>query len=303
MIEYVNITNDKGETLVLEPRSPEKSGFFIRGIEGLGPPKTNVALSDAVGRDGALYNSSRMTSRNLVFDLGFYDGQESDIELARQQTYRYFPSKKPVSIEIKTTHRHVYTSGYVETNEPDIFSNNSATIISLICPDAYFYGTEIIETVFSGITPGFEFPFENTSLTEATIQFGTVFINTESNVFYTGDVETGVSILIKFLGPVNDLTIINNSTGETMAIDSDKVIAIVGSNFTTGDQVIISTVRGDKFIYLLRNGQWYNILNSLSNLATWFVIDRGDNVFTYTAQSGLSNLQFLIQHQIVYKGV
>lgn len=303
MIQHVKVTNHLGEILLLELRRPEQSGFFIKGIDGLGPAKTIVNMTESTLLDGASYNSSRVTNRNIVLDLGFYNGGADSIETIRQQTYRFFPLKKPITIEVQTDNRLGITTGYVESNEPDIFSNAESTIISILCPSAYFSGGNLIDTVFSGVESLFEFPWENPSLTESLIEFGSVYIDTIRSVFYTGDEDTGVVIYVDVMGPVNDLTIFNVSTAEVMAISSAQIIALTGSDLVAGDRLIISTGKGQKFIHLVRAGVTTNILNALGSDADWFTIQRGDNLFTYEADSGVDNLQFLIQHRLVYQGV
>jgi len=303
MIKSVTVTNQLGESLVLELRSPEKSGLFVRGINGLGPSKSTVNLTEVLSADGAFYNSSRVTPRNLVFDLGFYDDGSESVESIRQKTYRYFPMKKEITIQVDTDNRIGETTGYVESNEPDIFSKDSGAIISVLCPRAFFYGKNTIQTIFSGINNLFEFPFENPSTSLSLIEFGQVFIDTAKSVLYTGDEDTGVTIYVTISGNVNNLTIINIATGETMAINSTKLIALTGGDLQAGDTVVISTLRGNKFIILIRSGVYYNILNTLNSTSTWFRLIRGDNVFTYTASSGLSYVQLLIQHKVVYGGM
>lgn len=303
MINTVKITNHLGELLTIDMRSPETSGFFIRGIEGLGPPKAILNMRESVGSDGSFFNSARAESRNIVMDLGFYDNYNLTIEQLRQQSYRFFPLKQLITIEIETSDRNAVTTGYVESNEPNIFSKEAGTQVSILCPSSYFSDGNITQTYFSGTSALFEFPFENPSLSTPLIEFGSVFINTQASVFYTGETQTGVTIVINFLGPVTNPTISNASNGQNMAISSSKVTTITGSNFVAGDIVIISTLRGDKYISLIRGGQVYNILNALDVLSDWFTIDRGDNVFTYTASAGLANLQFYIEHYALYGGV
>lgn len=302
MINKVTITNYIGESLVMDLRSPEQSGFFIRKIHGLGPSKAIVNTTEVLSADGAFFNSSRISSRNIVIDLGFLDDGRS-IETTRQQTYRFFPMKKLITIQIETDNRNGITYGYVESNEPNIFSKEEGAIISIICPSAFFYSNDDIFTIFSGTNPSFEFPFENSSLVSSLIELGQVFIDTQKSIFYTGDEETGVIISINVLGDVNNLAIHNATRSQTMEISSAVIISMTGEDLKLGDNVIISTIRGDKYIYLIRNGTVYNILNALSETAIWFRLERGDNVFTYTADNGLSNLQFSITNKVVYGGL
>jgi len=304
MIQNVQITNHLGEVLTLVMRNPELSGFFIKGITGLGPCKSIINTTDSPSIDGTFFNSVRISPRNVVFDLGFLDnpGEELSIETIRQQSYRFFPMKKPISIKIVTDNREGTTIGYVESNEPVIFSKEENTIISIMCPSSFFEGDSII-TTFTGVTPEFEFPFENLSTTEPLMIMSTLSIDTVKSVFYTGDEATGIFIHVNFTGPVNDLIIYNLNLSQQMAINSAKVIALTGSDFVAGDQLFISTKKGAKSITLIRNGISYNLLNALGVTADWFTVERGDNVFTYTADSGLANMQFTIEHTLLYLGL
>lgn len=304
MINSVKITNYLGESITLELRNPESSGFFVQNIDGLGPAKGNISITETGVGDGGFYNSARQTTRNIVFKLGFYNNSVDSIETIRQKTYRFFPVKKPVTITVTTDNRVAYTTGYVETNEPDIFSNEESATISVICPSAFFYDENIQSVVFSGSAPAFEFPFENPSTTESLIEFGQVFIDTQKSVLYTGEEETGVMIYINILGDVTTPSIFNLTTGEAMTINSYWIITgPLGEDFHLGDQIVISTIRGSKYVHLIRDGVTYNILNALDAGADWFRIDRGDNLFTYTAQVGADKMQFRIDHRIVYGGL
>jgi hypothetical protein len=303
MIKSIRVTNHLGETIDLELRSPEKSGFFIRDVQGLGPTKSNINVSESLNVNGGVFNSARSTTRNIVFDVGFYNDGNESIETIRQNTYRFFPTNKPITLLITTENRTALTTGYTETNEPDIFSNGSGATISVVCPDAFFTEEEPVQTVFSGITGGFKFPFSNESVTLKKLSFGTVFIDTQKSVFYTGDEGTGIRIHVTFLGFVNDLTMSNITTGESMTIGATNLAALTGSSFKLHDELYISTLVGNKTIYLLRDGVWYNILGAMDPNSDWFRIDRGDNLFAYSAVTGTDKMQFLIEHNVLYGGV
>ena len=301
MIHSIIVTNYLDESILLELTRPELSGFQILSISGLGPVKADINTNVIAASDGEIFNMARLNSRNIVMTLGFLD--TPTIEDTRLKTYKYFPIKKPVNITIETDHRLVEIKGYVESNEPTIFSKSEGTVISIICPDPYFYSLEITDTVFSGIEPAFEFEFENNSLTENLIEFGYIQNLTEQTVYYDGDADTGIVINIHALGDVGNITIYNTTTRESMTINADKLLASTGFTIISGDDITITTIKGSKSIYLLRNGVLVNILNCLDRDTDWFQISKGDNVFTYTADSGSSNLQFRILSKIVYEGV
>ena len=301
MIKSLTITNHLGESIELELGGPEKSGFFISKIEGLGPSKATINTAEMATGDGSLFNSSRVMQRNIVLTLGFLS--DPTIEDVRQRSYKYFPIKKQILIRVETDNRVGEIYGYVESNEPIIFSSMTGTVISIICPDPNFRSLETNTTVFSGIESTFSFEFSNESLTENLIEFGSIINRTEQTVYYTGDADAGVSILIHAIGAATNIAIYNNDTRESMEIDTTKLAALTGAGVTASDDILISTVNGDKYIYLLRNGIYTNILNCLGKDTDWFHLVRGDNLFSYTADTGLTNLQFKIENQILYEGV
>lgn len=304
MITAVTVTNYLGESKKFELAFPEKSGFAVQKIEGLGPSKANVNVTEVSTNDGSLYNSARVNSRNVVLLLRFMPNPK--IEDTRQESYKFFPIKKKVRLLIETDNRLCETDGYVENNEPDIFSKEETTQISIICPDPYFYsagpdGTNT--TIFYGVEPLFEFAFSNESTTGKLIEFGTIKNETEQTIYYSGDAEIGIVITIHAIGDVSNITIYNIGTRETMRIDTNKLKQLTGSGMIAGDEIIISTIKGDKSITLLRNGIYTNILNCLDKDADWFQLAKGDNIFAYRAEEGMTNLQFRIENKTVYEGV
>lgn len=322
MIYSLTVTNYLGETIKMDLADPLNSGFAIKKIEGLGPGKADINTTDIATTDGSLYNSARMNKRNIVLNLIF---MATDIEAQRQMSYKYFPIKKELTLEFQTDHRRAKISGYVESNEPDIFSKQESSKISIICPDPYFISVSDDEegvTTFSGTEPAFEFlidsqtlepipeedgsPYStlhNDSLTERLIEFGHIMIKKEETIYYQGDAEVGVVINIHAVGNVEMLNIYNVQTREKMSIDTDKLEAMTGKKIVSGDQITISTTRNNKRITLTRSGLQYNILNALNKDADWFTLTKGDNIFTYTANYGANNLQFSIENQILYEGI
>ena len=304
MIKSITIVNYLGDSIKLDLMSPEKSGFIITDISGLGPGKSTIGTTSIASSDGDLFNNARLDKRNITLSLEFMFNPT--IEDTRLKSYKYFPLKRNLELFIETDTRTARISGYTESNEPTIFSKKEGCKISIICPDPYFYSTGedgTNETVFSGITSEFEFPFENNSLTENLIEFGNIENLTERTIYYTGDEDTGVTIKIHAVGPANNIVIYNTGTRETMKINTDRLKEMIGSSIKAGDEITITTVKNHKSIMLLRDGVSSNILNCLDKGGDWFQLTKGDNVFTYTADYGATNLQFLIQNKVIFEGV
>lgn len=304
MIKSITVTNYLGDTLKMELSRPQLSGFIITAITGLGPGKANINTTEISTNDGSLYNSSRVPNRNIVISLR-YLGNDS-IEDVRQMSYKYFPIKKKLRLLIETDNRLAEIDGYVESNEPEIFSKEEGADISIICPYPFFYsadGDGMQTTVFSGVEPLFEFPFSNESLSDPLLEMGEIHNRTDNVVIYNGDVETGIIITIHAMGEASGITIYNTLTREIMEIDTDKIATLTGSGIIAGDDIIISTVKGDKYAKLIRAGDEINVLNCMDKNTDWFQLSKGDNVFVYTAETGTTNLQFKIENRLVYEGV
>lgn len=447
MIKSVTVTNHLGDSIKIELMRPNSSGFYIKSIEGLGPVKADVNVKERVTLDGGYYTSARANSRNIVINLGFLFSH--DIEEIRHKSYKYFPLKKKVTLLIETDKRICETYGYVESNEPNIFTSEETTQISIICPDSNLYSAGeggINSTIFYGIEPLFEFPMSNelptsdivnvfdfqtyvnprssaqsgyatidfsnetismvsTALqtsgqnhiyiagpitlkpntdytwsckstghgnlvvllsdgtsypslplknpvvnfrtlddgvvssfiiyngeddsptlanifsefmlvegsvvpetyqpyeSQSNIMFGEIKTDNSQTIFYSGEVEVGMYIRIRSLGDVSNITLYNTNTRGVMKIDTGRLKAMTGYEIVKGDEIVICTIKGEKSIYLIRNNEFINILNCLDKYTEWFQLSTGDNVFIYTADSGIENLQLTIDNKIAYEGV
>ena len=304
MIKKITVTNYLGDSLALDLADPYASGFAVKSVTGLGPVKATINTTEVATTDGTVYNSARLSSRNIVISLSYL--WKPTIEHIRQLSYKYFPIKKKVTLLIETDNRIAKIDGYVESNDPTIFSKDEGSDISIICPNPFFYAVgESAEniTTFSSTESLFEFPFCNDSLISDTLEMGSILNFTDKIVTYDGDYEVGVTIHIYSLGPATNISIYNTGTREMMKINTDKLESIIGSGLIAGDEIEIGTCQGNKYIKFLRDGESTNILNCLDKDTDWFKLAKGDNVFAFSADTGANNLQFKIRNQVIYEGI
>lgn len=306
MLKKVIITNYLGKSVEYSfdnPTLEDSSGLLITEIDGLGPVKANVNMTQLATADGDIFNSSRLNGRNIVIKARFT--YANTIEEARLLSYKFFPIGHKLTFHIETDNRIAETEGYVESNEPDIFSDESDMQVSVLCESPWFLSVDEDgrqQTNFSNVVAMFEFPFQNLGHDPVT-EFGRIINKKESTVYYDGDAETGCRIEIHAIGNVEMVTIYNVKTGDKMIIDTNKLETLTGHKLISGDTVIINTVKGNKFINLIREGETINILNVLGKDAEWFQLVKGDNLFAYTAEYGEANIQFMVETQILFEGV
>lgn len=306
MIKWVRVTNSSNESIKFTLNNPGESGFIIAGIDGISPGRANINISDINTYDGGLFNSAQIPYRAISLKFVYYWGVNT-IEDLRHESYKYFPLKEQVTLEIQTDTRLASIKGYVESNEVAIFSSMETSAVTINCPDPYFYDSEgsgVQVTVSANVEGAFEFPFSNNSLIEDLLIFGDIRDYLERTILYKGDAPIGCTISIHAIGPVSNLNIYNVTTKEIFKIDSDKLEAITGSGIIASDDIIIHTEKGSKSVTLLRNGVSTNILNAVDRSSDWISLIPGNNIFTVSADGqGALNVQYTIENRISYEGI
>ena len=316
MIKSITATNYLGEATTFELNRPEKTGIYIRSVDGLGPTTANINTTELSSNDGSVYNSARLNQRNIVLNFGLMFNPM--IEDMRHKLYRLFPLKKPVRIDVETDRRSCYTIGYVETNNPDIFNKDETQQVSIICPTPWFYGNESdsIDVDMFSISKNFEFSyivdekytFPWDSITDSETgynvsEFGIVNENSKTLIVYHGDDDTGMVFNVHFGGVVPSGTSFRIS--DTLKNMSMKITLPYA--FFDGDSIIISTVKGDKYVKEVRNpsGTPTNAINLLDRNSDWLYLTNGNNNFMLVADSSEieAKIRSSIHYNILYAGV
>ena len=164
MIKSFTIVNHLGESTFIDIRRPEDTGFLISSVTGLTPPKANIASEPYAAYDGMVVGNTRVESRNIVLTIIFYESntEKLSIEELRHKCYRCFPLKKVITFYVENDSGIYWATGYVESNEINIFSKNESAQISIVCPDPYFIKGKNKNTAYiSNIVPVFHFPFSS----------------------------------------------------------------------------------------------------------------------------------------------
>lgn len=301
MLKAITVINFKGESMRMELAHPEKTGMLIYNVTGIGGAEADINMSDLATGDGSLFDSARVTSRNIVLTIKLM-GLPS-VENSRYTMYKYFPIKKPITLIFETDRRTSRISGYVESNPTEIFSKDEYVTVSVMCADPFFKSEYGSTTSFSGVTPLFEFPYSNESTTQKLTEFGSYRRDDRAIIDYQGDVDTGMVITIHAMGEVENMTIYNVNTYESLTISTDKVSNLIGGKFSLGDDIIISTITGDKYVKVLHNGIYHNAFSAINKDADWLQLTPGMNTFAFDAESGANNAMVTFEYENAYMGV
>lgn len=304
MIYTIIATNAKGDSVELDLANPWAGGIAVTGASGLGPAEGTINTVNFATSDGALFNSSRIKSRDIELNLKFLG---SDIEAVRHNLLRYFRVKHPITLDFITDYRHTYITGHVEKNEIDIFSNSEGADLTIVCPNPFFRlrdpakGKNSVR--FTTSTPSFEFEFQDPNSDSPTLIFGEMTATGETVVVYEGDADASTIVDIQFLGPTSGVKLYNTTTQTRINIDTNEISRLLGSTIRAGDRLSISSGVGDKYVKAYRDGNVYNALSALDKDSDWIFLTPGDNLITVRADTGIDNVSAIISFENLYESI
>lgn len=304
MIYTIIATNAKGDSVELDLANPWAGGIAVTGVSGLGPAEGTINTVNFATSDGALFNSSRIKSRDIELNLKFLG---SDIEAVRHKLLRYFRVKHPITLDFITDYRHTYITGHVEKNEIDIFSNSEGADLTIVCPNPFFRlrdpakGKNSVR--FTTSTPSFEFEFQDPNSDSPTLIFGEMTSTGETVVVYEGDADASTIVDIQFLGPASGVKLYNTTTQTRINIDTNEISRLLGSTIRAGDRLSISSGVGDKYVKAYRDGNVYNALSALDKDSDWIFLTPGDNLITVRADTGIDNVSAIISFENLYESI
>lgn len=305
MIQYVTAVNGKGQQIKMGVGSEGYPGVTLQSIDGLGPAKATISTTEIATYQGSFFNGSRVGERNVLLTLALND--YPSIEEVRHKMYQIFQVGDLVDLYVKTDRRFVRFAGYVEANEPDIFSQNETIVISLLCPDPNMYdASENYDktTQFRGLVGGFQFPFANNSLEDPLLSFANMEQRNPQNVYYTGDTEIGIEFEVEYVsGVATNVRLENLKTGKYMTLLNWRASPIISGGIQMGDIIQVNTRKNEKSVTHIRAGVKTNALELLDAGSSWLTVTPGDNLFEYTAFSGVEHVWFTVYHRNVYRGV
>ena len=282
------IENSSGNIMTLTGVEPT---YQIISITGLNPPSAQINTTTIVGLDGAVFNSSKLQTRNLVLTVKI----NGNVEQNRLLLYSYFKTKDWCKFYYTNESLDVSIEGYVESVECDLFSNNELAQISILCPYPYFKSLSEILTDSSKSIPQFYFPF-SINIGEPVV-ISTLDESSGIAVYNSSESETGVTVQINILYACNSIEIKNITTGDDFEINF---------SFLANETVIINTNKGQKSIKLIRAGVISNIFSALQSGSVFFQLAPGVNNFEYLVDNSAANndeITITFRYYNIYRGV
>lgn len=281
------IKNSGGESLRLTQNEEQ---FQVVSITGLNPASAHINLTDVAGLDGAVFNSSKLNTREIVITLKI----NGDVEENRQKLYLFFRTKERCIFYFRNKNRDVSIEGIVETVEVGLFTKAETMQISIICPDPYFRALQEIAVDISNLESLFTFPFAIDE--DAPIPFSTYTDNREAVILNKSEAATGMIINVEALADFSSVEIRDIDTGDYM---------LLSGTFIAGDKIAINTNPGKKEIRLTRDSTETNAFRTLQRGSTFLQLAVGINRYSYLVDGGSNDeaVKITIQYTNAFRGV
>lgn len=272
-VEKLEVTNARGNVLTLLMEEDD-GPYQVAEIEGLDPGKAALTSSRNAGVDGEVFQSATRPARNIKIKLDLDPDFDADTyESARNDLYRWFmPKAKVKQRYYMSTGLYLDIEGIVESNDSPIFDEDPDVAISLMCYDPDFIDGRMVSV--DGLT---------------------VDDSTNTTIDYPGTVEAGTVITLTFNRTVDDFTIYNQDEGGTLSrLDFTGPLL-------NGDQLVISSLQGNKGITLTRGSVTSSFLYGRSSQSDWIKFSEGLNQFRIYAEG--DPIPYVLEYVVRYGGL
>lgn len=282
MLKNIIATNKNGESIKFDHCFRITKGLDLSGLSA------DVNSSQSTG-PGSRYQNTRLNDREFDLEFKVIRGKSDEFSMddKRKNIYTIFnPELNPIRFDFESSNgEKYYLIAYLEGSPvmpPDNSNNNGAwqkALVQFKATDPYIYSaSSTVEEIASWIS-SFEFPLE---IPEEGIEMGYRSPSLIKNVVNDGGNTIGMMIRFKALGTLTNPSLVNVNTYESFKLNLEM---------QGGDVVEVSTYRGKKSVYLIRNNVRTNIFNLMTLESKFLQLEVGDNLFRYDADTGIDNLE------------
>lgn len=243
-----------------------ENGFIITNVDGLNPQSSSLNFMESSIVDGRTWTGSHVSGRDIT--ISFYI--EKEPERARKLLYKIARPKDKITIHFDDQDTTYKASGYIANVDVGYFEEMTKAQIGMQCEGAYLEKDGTNEHVSENTVKKFSFPFHTNS--GESIIFGTTSNKATLIVENAGEVETGAIFRLKSTQSINNPTITNINTGESMGISGEL----------PEDSILeISTESGHRSISFISKstGKKTNKLSKKASVFHWLPIYLGTNIF------------------------
>jgi len=242
---------------------PETDLFEVRNFDGLGAVKANVNTTPMGSVKGSGFTGTSVGERNLVLTLGLDpDWDEWTVSRLRRLLDKYFMPEQEIRFVFESMEfSPVEISGYIESNDPNIFSKDPEQQISVICPSPDFVSVDPV--VVNGTTD-----------------------MVPISIDYEGNVKTGIVLAVTHNSgaATSIVTVQPGEMGSRPFVVSNAVV-------DAGHRFMLDSIPGEKFVrtYTVPGNVQTNLLDDINVGSIWPELFPGEQDFVVQSDAGIKN--------------
>lgn len=286
---YIICRNSEGIEILIGEK--ETNPFALLSAEGLYTINNRVATTENTMMDGATYHGSTAKMRNIILTIANKPPYPGNRELL-DAVFKEADAGTLIFHEDGGTEKTI--DYYVESVESDGEPNSFKHVISLLCPDPFFYAPNDVIVLLANWEGLFEFEHEFVAAGE---EFGRQSNIRMAEIINTNMVDrVGMTIRVLSYGPVTNPSIAIAETGEEIQVGSSAK----PFNMVSGDVLEITTETGNKHVYFTHNGTTQEINHYLTDNSVFLQLRRGSNHIGYEADSGAKYMSVEIIYRLKF---
>jgi hypothetical protein len=282
------LINKNNETLDL---LNNRSKFILKACEGLHGVDTTISENESPYMDGANIEYVKVLPRSIEMTFKLRGNVKESLDFFT----KYVKSKQYVTLREIENGRDISITGIATIPPYSRMMRSCEITLTIYCGQPYWEDTNNTVGVIDDVISLLVFPVNGQHFTINGQALGEITNSLTKNLENKGDTSIGAVFILE----ATDTVVyprINCSTGEQQGW-----YMVLATTLNAGDQVVISTVKGNKYITI--NGSTTSaILSALQyNGTDWLQLEQGSNVFTITASSGAENLYFNATYKRKYE--
>ena len=287
-MEKLTFINSRGQSVELGDNAP----YILTKLEGMGAITTNIQSQKAPYQDGETFIDAVLEPRTPYAEVMILAENEAEMGYRRRRLTEILnPKLGPGKLryengEIKVEVEAVIELGPVFPDAGDFKDKMQPAMINFYCPEPFL--KQINDTIneMRAVVGGFEFPLE--------ITYSFRFEESGENLIVKNTGDVSVPVLIEFNGPALNPRVDNLTTGEFVRVNRE---------IPDGGKLIISTEFGNKKVVLVTDDGEVNSMHWLDLESTFWQLVPGDNLLSYSADSGKEAAVVRIIHRNRFVGV
>lgn len=288
-IEKLTYTNERGESIVFS----HASVFHSNEVSGLSDVRNAIYSINSMGQDGDTYLGNRIEAREIEIVGSINERNKDQMRDYRRKLNRVLNPQYSATLTYEYgTFKRVIDC---KVDNAPVFSRKAIFqdfTVQLLCLNPFWRKDSKIRDDIATWIGGFEFPEEIPAATGWQVGYRQPSLIV--NVLNDGDVKAGIRVEFRSLGIVKNPSLLNVDTQEFIKLNI---------TMEAGDTLSVSTGYGEKEVTLKRGGATTDAFRYLDVDSSYLQLSVGDNLFRYSAEENLENLEVSIYHDDLYLGV